>query len=157
MKYILITMFLTMFMYGQGINTRGNYQNDWCIDSREVEEWTLIDKKGKLYIFTAEELSSLPKDEYNFISIGEKNNLNLGWVIDFRKLVFGKEQDYEINGTKATYTQDNDLTEEVIFSANAEFIKKISNSEKLSFALDGFLSTQETSGLQASVYYIMKL
>ena len=67
MKYILITMFLTMFMYGQGINTRGNYQNDWCIDSREVEEWTLIDKKGKLYIFTAEELSSLPKDEYNFI------------------------------------------------------------------------------------------
>ena len=97
------------------------------------------------------------EDEYNFISIGEKNNLNLGWVIDFRKLVFGKEQDYEINGTKATYTQDNDLTEEVIFSANAEFIKKISNSEKLSFALDGFLSTQETSGLQASIYYIMKL
>ena len=101
--------------------------------------------------------STYIEDEYNFISIGEKNNLNLGWVIDFRKLVFGKEQDYEINGTKATYTQDNDLTEEVIFSANAEFIKKISNSEKLSFALDGFLSTQETSGLQASVYYIMKL
>ncbi len=101
--------------------------------------------------------STYIEDEYNFISIGEKNNLNLGWVIDFRKLVFGKEQDYEINGTKATYTQDNDLTEEVIFSANAEFIKKISNSEKLSFALDGFLSTQETSGLQASIYYIMKL
>ena len=72
-------------------------------------------------------------------------------------MVVGDEQDYKINGTKATYTQDNDLTEEVVFSANVEFLKKISNSEKLSFGLDGFLSTQEAGGFQASINYIMKL
>ena len=102
-------------------------------------------------------LSTYIEDEYNFNIKNEKNNLNLGWNIDFRKLVIGDEQDYKINGTKATYTQDNDLTEEVVFSANVEFLKKISNSEKLSFGLDGFLSTQETVGFQASINYIMKL
>ncbi len=102
-------------------------------------------------------LSTYIEDEYNFNIKNEKNNLNLGWNIDFRKLVVGDEQDYKINGTKATYTQDNDLTEEVVFSANVEFLKKISNSEKLSFGLDGFLSTQETGGFQTSINYIMKL
>ena len=102
-------------------------------------------------------LSTYIEDEYNFNIKNEKNNLNLGWNIDLRKLVVGDEQDYKINGTKATYTQDNDLTEEVVFSANVEFLKKISNSEKLSFGLDGFLSTQEAGGFQASINYIMKL
>ena len=68
MKYILITTLLTIFVYGKGINTPENYlTNNWCIDSKEVEEWTLIDKQGKLYVFTAEELSSLPVDKYDFI------------------------------------------------------------------------------------------
>tara|TARA_B100000579_G_scaffold86678_1_gene67865 strand:+ start:270 stop:2015 length:1746 start_codon:yes stop_codon:yes gene_type:complete len=102
-------------------------------------------------------LSTYIEDEYNFIILNKKNNFNIGWGIDFRKLVLGKKQNYKINGTNATYTQDEDLTKEVIFSANAEFIKKFSNSHKLSFALDGFLSTQETSGLEGSIYYIMKL
>ena len=102
-------------------------------------------------------LSTYIEDEYNFNIKNEKNNLNLGWNIDLRKLVVGDEQDYKINGTKATYTQDNDLTEEVVFSANVEFLKKISNSEKLSFGLDGFLSTQEAGGFKANINYIMKL
>ena len=101
--------------------------------------------------------STYLEDEYNFNILNEKNNLNLGWNIDFRKLLIGEEQNYQINGAKATYTQDNDLTEEVTFSANAEFINNISDTEKLSFTLDGFLSTQETSGFQASINYIMEL
>ena len=101
--------------------------------------------------------STYLEDEYNFKILNEKNNLNLGWIIDFRKLVYGKEQDYKINGTKATYTQDNDLAEEVTFSTNVEFINKISDTKKLAFTLDGFLSTQETSGFQAGINYIMEL
>ncbi len=68
MKYILVTILLTIFMYGRGIDTHENYlTSNWCIDSKEVEEWTLVDKKGKLYVFTAEELSLLPKNQYDFI------------------------------------------------------------------------------------------
>ena len=59
--------------------------------------------------------STYLEDEYNFNILNEKNNLNLGWNIDFRKLLIGEEQNYQINGAKATYTQDNDLTEELLF------------------------------------------
>ena len=46
MKYILVTILLTIFMYGRGIDTHENYlTSNWCIDSKEVEEWTLVDKK----------------------------------------------------------------------------------------------------------------
>ena len=101
-------------------------------------------------------LSAYLEDEYNFKIINENNNLNLGWVIDYRKLIFGKEQDYEINGTNATYTQTDDLTEELTFSINLDFNKKISNSGTFAFGFDAFHSTQETSSFQGNINYTSK-
>ena len=102
-------------------------------------------------------LSAYLEDEYSFQIINENNNLNLGWTIDYRKLIFGKEQDYKINNTSATYSQTDDLTQELTFLINLGFDKKISNLGAFAFALDGFYSTQETSGLKGSINYIMEL
>jgi len=44
-----------------------NKEKNFCLDSREVEEWVLMNKVGKNYIFTSEELNSLPTDKYDFI------------------------------------------------------------------------------------------
>jgi len=101
-------------------------------------------------------LSAYLEDEYNFKIINENNNLNLGWTIDYRKLIFGKEQDYTINNTLATYTQTDDLTEELTFLINLGFDKKISNSGTLAFVVDAFHSTQETSGFQGNINYTLK-
>ena len=101
-------------------------------------------------------LSAYLEDEYNFKIINENNNLNLGWTIDYRKLIFGNEQDYKINGTSATYTQADDLTEELTFLINLGFDKKISNSGTLAFEVDAFHSTQETSGFQGNITYTSK-
>ena len=101
-------------------------------------------------------LSAYLEDEYNFKIINENNNLNLGWTIDYRKLIFGNEQDYKINGTSATYTQADDLTEELTFLINLGFDKKISKSKSLSFVVDAFHSTQETSGFQGNITYTSK-
>jgi len=101
-------------------------------------------------------LSAYLEDEYNFKIINENNNLNLGWTIDYRKLIFGNEQDYKINGTSATYTQADDLTEELTFLINLGFDKKISNSGTLAFEVDAFHSTQETSGFQGNINYTLK-
>ena len=75
---------------------------------------------------------------------------------DDMKLIFGKEQDYEINGTNATYTQTDDLTEELTFSINLDFNKKISNSGTFAFGFDAFHSTQETSSFQGNINYTSK-
>jgi len=101
-------------------------------------------------------LSAYLEDEYNFKIINENNNLNLGWTIDYRKLIFGKEQDYTIKNTGATYTQTDDLTEELTFLINLGFDKKISNSGTLAFVIDAFHSTQETSGFQGNINYTSK-
>ena len=54
-------------------------------------------------------LSIYIDDEYE-MNLGKDYNLNLGWILDVRNTFFGKDQDYSINGTKATYSQKNDQT-----------------------------------------------
>ena len=66
MKYILITTFLTMFIYGGEINEK-KIDNNWCIDSDEVIEWTLVDRQGKLYVFTDMELKAVSNADYALI------------------------------------------------------------------------------------------
>ena len=86
MKYILMIVFLTIYTYGQGINMYENRNifsdNNWCIDSDEVEEWTLVDRKGKLYVFTDTEMNAMSNEDYYMIV----ENLRVKKVI-FRDII----------------------------------------------------------------------
>ena len=74
-------------------------------------------------------VSLFVSDKYNFIN-NDKDNFNLGWLLDFRNLVGDKSQVYSINGTGATYKQDNALTREISLVANLGYEKKITDNGK---------------------------
>ena len=87
-------------------------------------------------------------------TITKKSNLNFSWVLDYRSLLIGKDQKYKVNGTNATYTQKNDLTEELSFSANLGLSKQFFRFGILAFNIDGFASSQNTSGIKGNINYI---
>ena len=69
-------------------------------------------------------------DKYNFIN-NDNNYLNLGWLLDFRNSIGDKSQVYSINGTSATYKQDNALTREISLVATLGYEKKLLITENL--------------------------
>ena len=91
-------------------------------------------------------------DDYKF-NFGSNNSINLGWILDLRKMVTEKDQDFEINNTGATYKQDDDLTEEVTLAANIGYEKKISDQHFLKFNLDSTTSTQELTSFSGNFSY----
>ena len=64
--------------------------------------------------------------------------------MDFRcsKMIYGKDQDYEINTTTASYSQDTNLTEELSLVSNLGF-EKISQEHFFKFYFDSTMCTQE--------------
>ena len=62
-------------------------------------------------------LSVYLDDSYK-LNLGNNYQINLGWIVDVRKMVLGKDHDYEINGTAATFSQDTDTTQEVTLATN---------------------------------------
>ena len=97
-------------------------------------------------------LSVYVDDEYE-MNLGKDYNLNLGWILDVRNTFFGKDQDYSINGTKATYSQKNDQPREVTLATNLGFEKNISNDHFLKFSLDSRISTQELISFSGNLAY----
>ena len=72
-------------------------------------------------------LSIFFSDDYNFIKNND-NKLFLGWTLDLRNMIGDKKQVYLINGTSATYQQDNDLTKEISLLANIGYKKRFSKN-----------------------------
>ncbi len=91
-------------------------------------------------------------DDYKF-NFGSNNSINLGWILDLRKMVTTKDQGFEVNNTDATYKQDDDLTEEVTLAANIGYEKKISDQHFLKFNLDSTTSTQELTSFSGNFSY----
>ena len=97
-------------------------------------------------------LSIYLDDDYK-LNLGKNYQLNLGWILDARQMVLGKEQNYEINGTSAIYSQDTDLTKEVTLATNLGFDKKMSDEHFFKFYLDSTISTQELSSISGNFAY----
>ena len=97
-------------------------------------------------------LSIYLDDDYK-LNLGKNYQLNLGWILDARQLVLGKEQNYEINGTSAIYSQDTDLTKEVTLATNLGFDKQISEQHFFKFYLDSTISTQELASFSGNFAY----
>ena len=97
-------------------------------------------------------LSIYLDDDYK-LNLGKNYQLNLGWILDARQMVLGKEQNYEINGTSAIYSQNTDLTKEVTLATNLGFDKKMSDQHFFKFYLDSTISTQELASFSGNFAY----
>ncbi len=91
-------------------------------------------------------LSVFFSDKYNLIN-NDNNSLNLGWLLDFRNSVGDKSQVYSINGTSATYKQDNALTREISLVANLGFEKKITDNGKFTSGVSAKNTNQDVKSL----------
>jgi len=91
-------------------------------------------------------------DDYK-INFGTDYSFKLGWILDLRKMVTTKDQDFEVNNTDATHKQDNDLVEEITLAANLGFEKKMSDQHFLKFNIDSTISTQELTSFSGNFSY----
>ena len=88
-------------------------------------------------------------DKYNLIADDEK--LSLGWTLDFRSLVGNKSQVYSINGTSATYDQNNALTREISLIANLGYEKKVTNNGKFTIGMSVKNTSQGVKSLSGDL------
>ena len=89
-------------------------------------------------------------DKYNLIN-NDNNNFNLGWLLDFRNLIGDKSQVYSINGTSATYKQDNALTREISLVANLGYEKKITDNGKFTAGISAKNTNQDVKSLSGDL------
>ena len=97
-------------------------------------------------------LSIFFEDDYNLIN-NKDSKLFLGWTLDMRKMMGDKKQVYSINGTSATYKQQNDLTNEISLIANMGYEKKLSDKSKILFSLDAKNTNRYTKSVGANVFF----
>ena len=95
-------------------------------------------------------VSVFVSDKYNFIN-NDKDNFNLGWLLDLRSLVGDKSQVYSINGTSATYKQDNALTREISLVANLGYEKKITDNGKFTAGISAKNTNQDVKSLNGNL------
>ena len=100
-------------------------------------------------------LSIFFEDDYNLIN-NKDSKLFLGWTLDMRKMMGDKKQVYSINGTSATYKQQNDLTNEISLIANMGYEKKLSDKSKILFSLDAKNTNRYTKSVGANVSFKSK-
>ena len=94
-------------------------------------------------------------DKYNLIN-NDDNNFNLGWLLDFRNSVGDKSQVYSINGTSATYKQDNALTREISLVANLGYEKKIIGNGKFTAGISTKNTSQDVKSLSGNLGFKLK-
>ena len=82
----------------------------------------------------------------------KQNNINLGWILDFRQ-TFDTKQSYSIKNVSTSYEQDDDLKQEATLIATIGYDKKISDDHFLTFSLNGSQSTQELTTFSGNIAY----
>ncbi len=87
---------------------------------------------------------------------GNKSNLFLTWIADGRSIIDDNVQVFRVNGTKGSYSQNNDLKSELSLSGGLNYEYKFSKKNNLSFAVDGIQTSQDTNGVKANLKYSYK-
>ena len=93
-------------------------------------------------------------DEFSIEREKSKSKFGIGWVLDYRTLITGSKTDYSVNGTKATYKQDDDLTKEMTLSVSINYEKKFYKFGKILISIDGMQTTQDVSSIGANISFI---
>jgi len=107
------------------------------------------------YFWRKKDVSNLSfyfDDDYE-LKLAGNTAISFGWLLDFRTLISSRLQTYEVKGTKATYQQHADLTEEITFSGALGIQKQFSENHSLKISLDGIQSTQELTSVSGNFSY----
>ncbi len=96
-------------------------------------------------------------DEFSIEREKSKSKFGIGWILDYRTLITGSKTDYSVNGTKATYKQDDDLTKEMTLSVSINYEKKFYKFGKILISIDGMNTTQEVNSIGANISFIKVL
>ena len=83
----------------------------------------------------------------------KKKDLYFSWTADARTVIDDNVQVFYVNGTKGSYSQNNDLKTELSLSAGLNYDYNFNNNSKFSIALEGLQTSQDTSGIQANLKY----
>ena len=94
-------------------------------------------------------------DEYEIIN-NEKTNFYISWIADARSVLDDNVQVFYVNGVKGSYSQNNDLKNELSLSAGLNYEYKFSKNNIFLMSLDGLQTSQHTRGIQANLNYISK-
>ncbi len=95
-------------------------------------------------------LSIFFSDDYKFFN-NKDSKLSLGWILDVRDMIGDEKQVYSINGTSATYKQNNDLTNEISLLANLAYEKIFSKNSTISFSLEAKDTNQYAKSIGANI------
>ena len=90
-------------------------------------------------------------DEYNLEFKKNKSKIGIGWILDYRTLITDSKTEYSVNGTEATYHQDDELTKEMTLSVNINYEKTFYKFGKMLISIDGKSTTQDVSSIGANI------
>ena len=94
-------------------------------------------------------------DEYE-ITNDKKTNFYFSWIADARSILDDNAQVFYVNGVKGSYSQNNDLKNELSLSAGLNYEYKFSKNNIFLMSLDGLQTSQHTRGIQANLNYNFK-
>ena len=90
-------------------------------------------------------------DEYNLEFKKNKSKIGIGWILDYRTLITDSKTEYSVNGTEATYHQDDELIKEMTLSVNINYEKTFYKFGKMLISIDGKSTTQDVSSIGANI------
>ena len=96
-------------------------------------------------------------DKYNLEFKKNKSKIGIGWILDYRTLITDSKTDYSVNGTEATYHQDDELTKEMTLSVNINYEKTFYKFGKMLVSIDGKSTTQDVSSIGANISFVKVL
>ncbi len=96
-------------------------------------------------------------DEFSIEREKSKSKFGIGWILDYRTLITDSKTEYSVNGTKATYKQDNELTKEMTLSVNINYEKKFYKSGRILISIDGKSTTQDVNSIGANISFVKVL
>ena len=96
-------------------------------------------------------------DEYNLEFKKNKSKIGIGWILDYRTLITDSKTEYSVNGTEATYHQDDELIKEMTLSVNINYEKTFYKFGKMLVSIDGKSTTQDVSSIGANISFVKVL
>ena len=96
-------------------------------------------------------------DEYNLEFKKNKSKIGIGWILDYRTLITDSKTEYSVNGTEATYHQDDELIKEMTLSVNINYEKIFYKFGKMLVSIDGKSTTQDVSSIGANISFVKVL
>ena len=96
-------------------------------------------------------------DEYNLEFKKNKSKIGIGWILDYRTLITDSKTEYSVNGTEATYHQDDELIKEMTLSVNINYEKTFYKFGKMLISIDGKSTTQDVSSIGANISFVKVL